>query len=77
MGRKKFCQNIGKKHIYIYVYPSIGGQAGGETVYRCQKVCRICKYKKKNDKSASGVWTWDNGKYIRMPDGWYNSVSHT
>ena len=69
MGRKKFCQNIGKKHIYTYRYPSAGYQVGDKTIFYCEKLCKICKYKK-HDKATSGVYIWGHEGYTKISDNY-------
>ena len=75
MGRRKYCHNIGKQHKYKYVFPSIGGWYNKYALYRCERVCEICKHKTKIPDNMIGIWTPDaNSKYgyKKLPDEFLN-----
>lgn len=64
MGRRKFCDKLGKEHKFEFVFPAIGGwykygPDKGHGRYRCEKRCKICKFEAPLPVEYIGNWVYD------------------
>jgi len=67
MGRRPYCHNVGKEHDYHFVYPTIGGWWRSYAIYRCEKVCKICRHEAELPEDKTGIWIpGKNGVYEKL-----------